>query len=315
MSAARTSADGPGENPGEAPGGLIDSFFPAITGPLCGRMRRVARLVMEHATGRRRRFVACAILPALAACTATAPAPRPVTSSADTIRIVGYNIHHGEGMDGVIDLERLAAVIAESDPDLVAVQEVDRETDRTGRIDQARALGRLTGLTPVFGAFMPYQGGDYGMAVLSRWPVIESHNFRLPDGAEPRSAVAVRVRVPDTGRELLFAGIHFYRTEEERLAQATHLLELIQSDTVPVILAGDFNSTPGSAVIDLLTRSFMVADKGEDHLTFPSWEPEREIDFIMVRPGDRFEVLQHSVGHEPVASDHRPLRALLVLRQ
>lgn len=255
-----------------------------------------------------------ALLIALTACARTRPDPPVDQTTADTIHVVAYNIHHGEGMDEVVDLERLARLIVDTNPDLVALQEVDRETERTGGVDQANALGRLTGLEAVFGAFMPYQGGEYGMAVLSRWPVVASQNLRLPDGAEPRSSVSVRIRAPNTGREFLFVGIHFYRTEEERLAQATRLLELIQEDTIPVILAGDFNSTPGSAVIDLLARSFTVIDKGDDHLTFPSWEPAREIDFIMLRPGHRFEVLEHSVGHEPVASDHRPLTALLILR-
>ena len=232
----------------------------------------------------------------------------------DTIRVVVYNINHGEGMDSVVDLERIAALIAAYNPDLVALQEIDRVTQRTGAVDQAATLGRLTGLTPVFGEFMPYQGGQYGMAVLSRLPVLESTNHRLPDGDEPRSALAVRVRLP-TGGELIFTGIHFYRTDEERLAQATRLLQVLDRDTVPVVLAGDFNSTPGSAVMVALADQFAIIDKGEDHLTFSSFAPVREIDFVLVRPADRFEVIEHHPLDEPVASDHRPLVATIVVRR
>jgi len=226
---------------------------------------------------------------------------------AETLRILAYNIHHGEGMDEILDLERIAALIAAEQPDLVALQEVDRKVERTDFVDQALALGELTGLTPVFGDFMPYQGGHYGMAVLSRWPVVEATNHRLPDGDEPRSALAVRVQSPTSGRELEFVGIHLYRTAEERLAQAERLAEHLASTTVPVILAGDFNSLPESEVIQYLAQSWHFIDKGADRFTFSSFAPEREIDFVAYRPVDAFRVVAQRLLDEPVASDHRPL--------
>jgi endonuclease/exonuclease/phosphatase family metal-dependent hydrolase len=242
----------------------------------------------------------------------------------DTLRILAYNIHHGEGMDEVTDLERIAALIRSVDPDLVAVQEVDSVVGRTNGVDQAGELGRLTGMHPAFGRFMAYQGGAYGMAVLSRWPVEASENIRLPDGAEPRSSVAVTVRLPRSGDLLRFVGIHFYRTEEERLAQALHLEErLARGDgtngpdrgRLPTILAGDFNSTPGSVVMDHLEVAWSNVPKGADRLTFPSWAPEREIDFVLVRPGTRFRVLEARMLDEPVASDHRPMFVRLIVER
>lgn len=232
----------------------------------------------------------------------------------DTVRILAYNIHHGAGMDEVLDLERVAALIRDVDPDLVALQEIDSATARTGGIDQAAELGRLTGLTSIFGGFMEYQGGAYGMALLSRWPVEASENLRLPDGDEPRTSVAARVRSPTTGRSLRFVGIHFYRAEAERLAQAMRLEEHLAGDSVPTILAGDFNSTPGSAVMVHLARGWSVVPKGDDRLTYPSYAPEREIDFVLVRPAPRFEILSTRVLDEPVVSDHRPVVVELVVR-
>ena len=137
----------------------------------------------------------------------------------DTIRVLAYNIHHGEGMDSVLDLARIAALIRDADPDLVALQEVDSVVERTERTDQAAELGRLTGMEYRFGSFMPYQGGAYGMAVLSRWPIEEETNWRLSDGAEPRTALGVRVRT-ESDQTLVLVGIHFYRSPEEWLAQA-----------------------------------------------------------------------------------------------
>lgn len=233
--------------------------------------------------------------------------PRDGTMSADTVRVLAYNIHHGEGMDEKLDLERIAALIREVDPDLVTLQEVDSVTFRTNAVDQAAELGRLTGLQPLFGRFMPYQGGAYGMALLSRWEISESSNYRLPDGAEPRTALSAIVTSPKTGRSLRFVGIHFYRTVEERLAQAVSLEHFLADDTIPTVLAGDFNSTPGSEVMIHLADSWDVVAKGEDHFTFPSYAPDREIDFVLLRPRGRLVVVAQRVLDEPVASDHRPV--------
>ncbi|HSM04286.1 MAG TPA: endonuclease/exonuclease/phosphatase family protein [Longimicrobiales bacterium] len=245
------------------------------------------------------------------------PEPGPSPVPPDTLRVLAYNIHHGEGMDDVIDLQRIADLIRRVDPDVVTVQEVDSVADRTGRTNQAAELGRLTGMTPVFGRFMAYQGGAYGMAILSRWRIRDVVNHRLPDGEEPRSALTVVVTSPTTGRAVRLVGIHFYRTEDERAAQADTLEALLDAGPdgeLPTILAGDFNSEPGSRVIRELSRRWSVVDKGADALTFSSFDPVREIDFVMYRPHDRFEVLGERLLDEPVISDHRPVVVDLLVR-
>jgi len=139
------------------------------------------------------------------------------------LRVAAYNIKHGQGMDGEVDLERVADVLRALDADVITLQEMDRGVERTEGVDQATRLGELLGMDAYFGDFMPYQGGHYGMAVLSRLPVVASRNHRLPDGDEPRSALEVRVAVGSGGTEVSVVGIHFYRTVEERLAQAKAL--------------------------------------------------------------------------------------------
>lgn len=232
--------------------------------------------------------------------------------TARSVRMLSYNVRHGEGMDGKVDLARIARVVRSLNPDLVALQEIDKATGRTGRVDQMKELGGLTGMHYAFGSFMDYAGGEYGMGILSAVPIREAVNFALPPGYEPRSALAARVEVGDASREILFVGVHLFETAEERLAQAAKLVELFKDEVAPVILAGDFNSGPDSGVIKLLKRYWEVPDKGDDHLTWPSDNPEVEIDYIMFRPADRFEVIEHRLVHEPLASDHRPL--LLELR-
>lgn len=243
-----------------------------------------------------------------------APRGDEYVAGTDTLRIVAYNIHHGAGMDEVIDLDRIARLIVSLQPDLVALQEVDSVVERTRNVDQASVLSDLTELTAHFGAFMPYQGGHYGMAVLSRWPIVSVTNHRLPDGEEPRAALAVRVRSPKTGRELDFVGIHLYRSEAERLAQAERLMEVYRREPRPSILAGDFNSQPGSVVLDSLKTMWYFVEKGSDRFTFPSTGPEREIDFVAYRPVSAFVVGRQRVLDEPVISDHRPLFVELVWR-
>ncbi|HEY3237285.1 MAG TPA: endonuclease/exonuclease/phosphatase family protein, partial [Polyangiaceae bacterium] len=88
------------------------------------------------------------------------------------LRLVTYNTHHGECVDGRFELERLAAIIRSLDPDLVGLQEVDNLTVRSGNVDQARVLGELTGMRHAFGRAMDFDGGEYGEAVLSRWPIL-----------------------------------------------------------------------------------------------------------------------------------------------
>jgi endonuclease/exonuclease/phosphatase family metal-dependent hydrolase len=236
------------------------------------------------------------------------PPHRADESSGTTLHVLAYNIKHGEGMDGVIDLERTAAVIRALDPDVVALQEVDSAVERTYRLDQATVLGELTGMHSAFGGFFDYQGGRYGMALLSRYPLLSVENHRLPDGAEPRTALVVRIDPEEDGDGIFVVGIHLYATASERSAQAGRLLEIFRHVTAPIILAGDFNSTPKSEVMALFRLdSWVIPDKGEDHLTFPSDAPEREIDYILVRPAERFEIVRIDVIDEPLASDHRPV--------
>ena len=179
-------------------------------------------------------------------------------------------------------------------------------------MDQAARLGDLTGMEHAFGRFMEYQGGEYGMAILSRWPIVASVNHELPPGAEPRSTLAARIRLPGEAGEVVVAGVHLYRTEVERLSQAGKIVDIFEREPTPVILAGDFNSQAGDRVMDLIEHHWTVPDKARPTLTFPADRPEREIDFIGYRPEDRFEVQEYRVVDERVASDHRPV--LMVLR-
>ncbi len=261
------------------------------------------------------RWVSGIVLVVLAlGCAPRTQQPADVVIDADTVRVLAYNIHHGAGMDEGLDLARIAALIREVNPDLVALQEVDSVTTRTERVDQAAELGRLTGMKPIFGRFMPYREGAYGMALLSAWPIDAATNLRLPDGTEPRTALSAVVVSPKTGRRLRLVGIHLYRTVDERLAQALALEDHLQGDTLPTILAGDFNSTPEDTVMQHLGHAWHIVPKGEDHFTFPSYAPDQEIDYFLLQPQARFNVIAQRLLDEPIISDHRPLVLDVVLK-
>lgn len=233
-----------------------------------------------------------------------------------TARVVSYNIKHGRGNDNVVDLQRTAGVLRALAPDVVGLQEVDRVADRSGKVDEARVLGEALGLNHAFGRFMDFQGGAYGMAVLSRFPITQSREVTLPEGNEPRVALAVDVRLPD-GRPVTIVNVHFdwVRDDGFRFAQAQKLTAFLDALTQPYILLGDFNDEPGSRTLGLFTSRAAEASKPRDNrLTFSSTEPAKEIDFIFMAPREAWTAGEVRVIDEKLASDHRPVLGVLTLR-
>ncbi len=250
-----------------------------------------------------------AVLVALAA----SPVPDAYVQSGADVRVVSYNIKHGRGNDNIVDLERTAGVLRALDPDIIGLQEVDDRATRSGGVRQAEHLGRMLGMHHAFGPFMDFQGGAYGMAILSRYPITSTRSIRLPDGNEPRVALAVEVRLPG-GHALTIINVHFDWVGDDgfRFAQATALASELDALNTPYILVGDFNDTPESRTLRLFqSRAAHAAKPSSDRYTFPSTGPQREIDFIFFAPASMFSTHDVRVIDEPVASDHRPVLAVL----
>jgi endonuclease/exonuclease/phosphatase family metal-dependent hydrolase len=234
------------------------------------------------------------------------------------LTVMTYNIHHGEGTDGKLDLERIAGIIRGQNPDLVAVQEVDHKTERTGKVAQAEELGKLTGMHSVFGKAMDYQGGGYGQAILSRWPIREHQVHQLPqrDGREPRIVVSARIAAP--GGELIFATAHLdHQLEEVRLKQAQEINRILngKSGAIPLLLAGDFNAGPESTTVQEIVRDWIDTAGENARDTIPSANPRRRIDYIFAQPKDAWKPAGSQVLEEPIASDHRPVVARVELHR
>jgi endonuclease/exonuclease/phosphatase family metal-dependent hydrolase len=223
------------------------------------------------------------------------------------LRVLTYNIHHGQGADGKFDLERLAKIIVALQPDLVALQEVDRKTKRAGGVDQAAELGKLTGMHVEFGKALDFSGGEYGEAILTRVKPDEVKVYALPhdQGSEPRAALAVRLKPGEDLPELLFVGTHLcHQREANRVAQAKEINRLFSVQNIPpCLLAGDLNARAASETMKEFGKQW------KDTLTDLS-----TIDYILVRKSDPWLVIETTVIDDRVASDHLPVLVVLEWR-
>lgn len=234
------------------------------------------------------------------------------------IRILTYNIHHGEGVDRKFDLPRIAKVILSVKPDVVALQEVDVKTNRSKGVDQAMELGKLTKMHVVFGKAMDWNGGQYGEAILSRWKFVKTKNVALPftKGREPRSAISATMHIAGDERNPLFTfvGTHLdhFRDSTDRLSQTQKLNEVFANKDYPLcILAGDLNATPSSEPMKQIFKHWRAADDKQQRPTVPVDKPTRKIDYVLYRPANRWKVIETKVLPERVASDHLPVLAVL----
>ncbi len=237
------------------------------------------------------------------------------------IRIVSYNIRHGRGMDDSVDLARTARVLRALTPDIVGLQEVDVGVARSGRLNEPAVLGELLSMRHRFGAFMQYQGGQYGLALLSRFPILAARSIELPTGNEPRVALIADLQLParspgTVADTISVIVVHFDWVADDgfRYAQASRLTSSLDSLEHPYLLLGDFNDEPVSRTLSLFrSRAAEVGKEAGSRLTFSSTNPVKEIDFVFTAPALRWRHLVARSIDEPAASDHRPVLAVVSL--
>ena len=239
------------------------------------------------------------------------------------MRLVTYNIHAAVGRDRRVDLERIANVLGEQRPDVVALQEVDRGRDRTGLTDQAAELAAALGLSSRFCTTRTFDCGDFGLAVLSRFPVVAAHEYDLSynNRREPRSCLRVDLELAP-GMLLHVFNCHLGLATLERLYQRQRMLSdaILLSEELkdPVVLMGDFNDRPVSVVHPQLREHFVDAFRATGKrlgaTTFRYGPLNLRLDHIYVSP--QIRVVDCAVcrtGKAKVASDHRPLIAEIEL--
>ena len=227
------------------------------------------------------------------------------SSDKPTLRVLTYNIHHGEARDGKFDYQRLAATIARLKPDVVALQEVDNKTRRAKGVDQAAELGKRLNMQHVFGNALYYSGGQYGEAILSRFPLtdVKAHHLPYSFGNEPRTALEVTVQPGNGLPDFVIVGTHLCHESaatRQQQTQALHALFASRTD-YPVILAGDLNARPASAAMKVL-----LGKGWQDILA-----PHSKIDYLLLRSTDPWKTIKIEIIDEPVVSDHDPVLAVL----
>ncbi|PHQ35501.1 endonuclease/exonuclease/phosphatase family protein [Rhodopirellula bahusiensis] len=230
------------------------------------------------------------------------------------LRVLSYNIHHGAGNDGKIDLDRLANVIRKVEPDLVAVQEVDQNTRRNGMVNQVETLAAKSGLFGEFAKQIDYDGGEYGQAILSKYPIESLEVHWLPgDPIRERRIVGVaEMQIHST--RLRFATTHLHHVRADlREKQIDELNRLFANGDQPTVIAGDFNAKPASEAMQLLQTKWKVSTSESMH-TFPAKSPNRQLDYVAMCPASSWRIVSTEVLDEPIASDHRPLLVVVELK-
>ncbi len=253
----------------------------------------------------------------LAAC---AGQKQAASSSAPAlIRVMAYNIHHCNppSKPGLIDIEAITQAIREQNPDLIALQEVDVNTGRSGKLNQAEEIAKKLGMNFFFAKAIDHDGGDYGVAILSKYPMSETKISRLPTQAstkgEPRVLATAKITLPG-GKTIRFGSTHLDAQKEDtnRELQIKEINRISANEKLPLIIAGDFNAAPGSIVINTLDQLFSRSCEPCD-FTIPVINPRKTIDFIAFTPKSKFSSKSTYVVPERYASDHLPVLAVLEL--
>lgn len=293
---------------------------------------RAPSLRVTHLRPRALRAVAALLAVGLAAgCHHHAPPVATSRAEAHTraqrapLHVMVYNIHAGKDAQEQGNLPRVAQLILGSRADIALLQEVDRNTERSGHVDQVAELERLTGMHGILGKSLDYQGGDYGIAILSRWPITSDTTVHLPvepvqvragGSTEPRVALVVHVAAPFGDLAVVNTHLDPSGRDTFRLQEVHDLLEMLRpigASGTRALVGGDFNSTPDSRVQETLrsaglTDLWVQCGRGQP-LTYPADTPAKRIDYLFsnwpVRCAEA-RVL------DTQASDHRPVLFSLI---
>ncbi|WP_205474901.1 endonuclease/exonuclease/phosphatase family protein [Nocardioides sp. SYSU D00038] len=238
------------------------------------------------------------------------PAPSCVDlGDAARLTVLTFNIHGGFTAEDRYDLARIAAEIEAWRADVVLLQEVDRGRSRSGGADQAAQLGARLGMSSVFGPNIRSGGGQYGTAILSRFPIVSWAHQLLPRyaGQEQRGVLRATVQLLDQRIDVV--NVHLEHTSSDvRVAQMRAVKKFIGPAVRPVVLGGDFNDPPGTRSVRLglagMQDTWPAVGSGDGD-TVPAASPRRRIDYLLVSPQltpTAAQVLRSAI------SDHRAVR-------
>ncbi|MFJ9603693.1 endonuclease/exonuclease/phosphatase family protein [Streptomyces althioticus] len=264
--------------------------------------------------------------PATAAEDTSPAAPSGSRAPAVPLRVATYNIHAGAGEDQVFDLDRTAAALRDLRADVIGLQEVDvRWGERSDFTDEARALAEKLRMrvffAPIYDLAPAAEGAErrqYGVAVLSRHPVLDAENHEItrlstqtsdPVPAPAPGFAEIVIRVKGVRTHVYSTHLDYRADPSIRAAQVDDMLGILADDRGPSVLVGDFNAEPSAPELAPLWHTLRDAapDAG---LTYPAIAPQKRIDLITVSDGI---TVTGARTHATDASDHRPVVADLRL--
>lgn len=239
-----------------------------------------------------------------------------------SLKVMSFNIHHAnppaEEQSGKIDIDAIANTIKQADADIIALQEIDENTQRSGKGNQAKLIAKKLGLKVYFAKAIDFQGGAYGIAILSKFPMSEHQIYRLSNQAdakaEPRVLQTVKLKLPGK-RYIRFANTHldFLKTGNREL-QAQQIVDIAKAEKLPLIIAGDWNASPQSKTLNIMDSAF-IRTCTDCPATYPDDQHSAAIDFIAFDKRLNIKVKSHQVLNLVQASDHYPIVAELVLNK
>lgn len=266
-------------------------------------------------------FLAFTLISCEKSTTTTPPGSDNNNFNEDTLRVFVYNIHHGRGMDDVVDIERIADVIRQKDPHLVALNEVDVNIERSGNVDIMEILAESLEMEPVFGKNLDHEGGEYGNGILTNHPLLSSENLHLEMSEEGEQRGLLQTEVNFDGTSIAFMTTHLdHRSDVNRQVAVEQIFETKDNYLgMPVIVAGDFNARPDDGVIGQMNVHFndVWDEVGEGPgytIPVPISSANRRIDYVfysnsMVDAGESTLRPIHMEVINSTASDHLPVYA------
>ncbi|OCA86130.1 endonuclease/exonuclease/phosphatase [Bacillus sp. FJAT-27225] len=235
-------------------------------------------------------------------------------SQAGTVKVMSYNIHHGEGYDGVLDLERIAKIIEVEEAELIGLQEVDNHwSERSNFEDQAKWLAERLGMYYVYAANLdlePATDGEprrqYGTAILSSYPILkfENHPLTKIGNTEQRSLLEATIHVK--GSLIRFYNTHLALTAAERERQIKEIVSITEVSEGPRVIVGDFNTVPESSEMQHMYIDYFDVFKDNPEPTFSASKPTQRIDYIFT--STYVKTIEAEVIKTD-ASDHLPITA------
>ena len=225
-----------------------------------------------------------------------------------------YNIRHGLTTKNQSNLSRVSELIRVNKVDIVALQEIDSATVRSLGRNQTKFLAKETKMKAVFAKAVAEKQGSYGLAILSRYPIIASQIVQLPSPEEGASRVLLcaYVELP-TGKTVRFCTTKLDpHSAQNRTAQAAIITALLKESIQPVVWAGDFHSHTDDPIIQKMARYWQYAGLNINQITFP--ELASRFDYILTRPNNEMTQLTYRVIKENRTSDHYPVIASFRLK-